>query len=272
MINKEIKGYSHEKFKTSNTHVFKYTENPERFGFVIRQYEWLKDAQSFFPENSFDYLELIKDKNICGYVMNNIKTEELTIDDAPKIINIIDKFTNIKHSEICIYSMNNFKTYSEYVKKVIIKNLDEFTFLDLELYDKLLNKYCDFADKQKSYCHGDFTIDNMLKDKNNNKIILIDPNKRDDLWSSYLLDIAKLYQETFSKRLDLYEEIEKLVKKEFNFSEDEMNFIDLLHVSHYIRMIPYTRKYPEIHRQKIDQLKNLYSLKVKSLEHYEKSK
>lgn len=48
-----------------------------------------------------------------------------------------------------------------------------------------------------SYCHGDLTLENVLV--NDDRIVLIDPNSKADLFQSFILDLGKLLQSTYGK-------------------------------------------------------------------------
>jgi len=94
-----------------------------------------------------------------------------------------------------------------------------------------LKKIEGFMNENKSFGHGDFSIDNMIV--NNNNLYLIDPILRQDLYSSYLLDVAKL--KVSCKRFnenDLYNYYDKKYK---NFN------MKILEISHWVRMRKYSK-------------------------------
>ena len=245
------KGYSHETFKYGNTHVFKYTEDPKRFGFVERQYEWLKKAQDIIPQHAFTYLKKVNDGKVCGYIMERITPQELQVSDIGSIFKAIWELT---HTEVTVpKNMHELQTYQKYVTEVVSKNIDDFKFIDVYLFDQEFYKYYELAKIQRSYCHGDMTIDNILKAENG-QVIFIDPNYRLDLWQSHYLDVAKLYQETCFNFPELYTEIRDYASK----NRYDLQFLDLLHITHYIRMIPYVKTRPEVYAEKLEKLQILY--------------
>lgn len=258
---KNIKGFSHENFKIADSHIFKFSTDPKRFDFVRQQYEWLKYAKEHISTYAFDYIELIQDEFVCGYAMERIQnSEEINASDVENILEGIKNIKDSCHTDFTLLK-THFDTYRSYIRKIIIKNLDIFNFIDVEKYNECLMKYDSCANSHYSYCHGDLTTDNILK--KDNRLIFIDSNYRPDLWQSYLLDIAKLYQETFFDAPLLFENIKNKAQRKFNLTQEEMNLIDLLHISHYIRMIPYVTKYPNIYKEKIKKLKELYKKQIK---------
>jgi capsule biosynthesis phosphatase len=98
----------------------------------------------------------------------------------------------------------------------------------------MLENISHFMNNNSSFSHGDFSIDNMIT--NNNTLYLIDPNSVPDLYSSYLLDLAKLkvscrrFNET-----ELYDYYD-------NSKMADTKTIKLLEITHWIRM----RKYLEV--------------------------
>lgn len=250
------KGFSKEDFKFFENSILKYTQNFNRFDFVKKQYDWLKLSQKIIPENSFSYLKLIKFNDICGYFMEFIKDEEPKNEND--VLSILTAVKQLKNYDYMFEKISYFFTYINYIDKVINDNKDYFENFNIEKYIYLLSKYIKIADKNISFAHGDLTTDNIVKSKN--KLILIDPNFRTDIWSSYLLDIAKLYQETFFTKHELQKQIEKNAKEIFNLNKDELMLINLLHISHYIRMIPYLKDKPEILKDRLVNLKYLEEL------------
>ena len=99
----------------------------------------------------------------------------------------------------------------------------------------VLNKHEKYANSHTSYCHGDLTFDNVIFNKD--RIILIDPNYKNNMWQSCLLDIAKLLQE--SDKYELREEIMRCYSKRYGRQNGELKFIKSLELTHYVRMWPY---------------------------------
>lgn len=96
-----------------------------------------------------------------------------------------------------------------------------------------LRNITDFMDKNKTFCHGDFTVDNMIIQDHN--IFMIDPNPTD--YSSWLLDVSKL-QQSF-RRFQLSGDLAYIQKRYSYYSVERI--ILLLEISHWIRMLKYVR-------------------------------
>jgi len=134
--------------------------------------------------------------------------------------------------------LQEFKKIPSYVDfNVYIKRIENH----LELYnpkyknfvlEKLKSIEC-FMNKNKSFCHGDFSIDNMIcRDE---KIYLIDPNYDENSYSSWLLDLSKLLMSTKRFNEDL---IYKFFKEKYKNISNTLNILEL---SHWIRMRKYTK-------------------------------
>jgi hypothetical protein len=234
-----LTGLSSENFKKGDTHILKYTNDKSRFAFIEKQYEWLVHAKKHLPEYSFNCLRYIKDDNTTGYLMEYIEPEELSVSDVPRIIEGVNKLKEIPIGIGPRYI--NYHGYVKYVIDIVIKNIDLFAFIDVDLLENELLRYDTPSYHWSSYCHGDLTIDNIIKHKD--RIVFIDSNYRDDLWQSYLLDYAKLYQETIFKKPELFHSFEQEILKSFSIdNKDNMkSFLYLLLLTHFIRMIPYAK-------------------------------
>lgn len=268
------KGYSKETFKYGDYQVLKYTDDRNRFDFMKNQFDWLHGAKyNLGIQYSFNSVELFcEPTKSVGYIMDYINNiQEISETDIIPILSGIKKIKNltsaVQTSEYCVKSIGgqNFNVYCDYIKQIIVKNLDIFHFIDVNKFITVLMNFENIANDAKSYCHGDLTIDNILKhtdDTLNNhpitKYIFIDPNYREDLWCSYLLDISKLYQETYFDNVSLYDKIKIEARKQFILDYDTMLLLDLLLITHYIRMIPYLINRPHIFKIKIEELKQLY--------------
>ncbi|MCK9574631.1 MAG: hypothetical protein WC979_01860 [Candidatus Pacearchaeota archaeon] len=266
----EVKGYSHEKFKIGSHTVYKYTNDIHRKQFVERQFYWLNIMKDKFPEYGFSHLYLISEIEETGFSMNKIDAKPMNKNNAADLVRIArhiklpasERFganasmwleqnmpTNFANG---IPPKLTFEAYIEYLKKIVLRNPDLFEGFDWFAYEPLILKYSQFANSSLSYFHGDFTVDNILWD--GEKYTLIDPNFKNDMWPSYLLDLSKLFQETRFSDMEFFNEIFNEIKTQFNFNNDKMNFIELLEIGHYIRMIPYVVKYPEVFKVKLERL------------------
>ena len=114
--------------------------------------------------------------------------------------------------------------FSSYVNRIKEKGLDE-------KYAKQLNTYSDFFNKNKSFCHGDASIDNILcRDKT---VYYIDPIYLPDVYSSWTLDISKVL--TSLRRFDKMDDYNAIKEKYRGI----VNELDALEMSHWLRMYNY---------------------------------
>ena len=124
---------------------------------------------------------------------------------------------------------NDFETYINRIKEHIILNDDLNKFNIIEI----LNGIKDIMNKERSFSHGDFTLDNIII---NDKIpYFIDPIFIKDLYSSYLLDLAK-----FGVSCYIYDNVEYYNKFLTDFCTDNLNIIFKLMLSEFIRIFKYS--------------------------------
>ena len=183
--------------------------------------------------------------------------------DFDDILNIIIKIKNIKTKSYDVY---NFQTYlnrifdhiyesTKYDSVIHLYHFMNVPKIDFDEYLSELKKYENYYNSEISFCHGDLTLENIMFD-GYDKIKIIDPNRPESLWSSWLLDISKLYQsihlgyEDIFKNRSIYENDFNVVFKLFDDRKDLLKIIEkklkyninavlLLEISHYIRMIKY---------------------------------
>lgn len=99
--------------------------------------------------------------------------------------------------------------------------------LDCSKIEQLGLKFSEIANENKSFCHGDFSVDNILWHKN--EPVLIDPIDMSDSYSSWVIDYSKLIQ-SFD-RTELY--------PNYDSSLLPGAFLDFLIMSHWLRLIKY---------------------------------
>jgi len=153
---------------------------------------------------------------IClEYIENNC---ELKVEEIDKILQI---FKNIP-------AYIDFETYINRIKDHMnLYNPNYKSFIIEELWKINL-----FMNENKSFCHGDFSIDNMIcKD---NKIYLIDPNYDENLYQSWLIDLSKLLMSAKRFNNDL------IYNYFYNKYKNLKNVLKLLELTHWIRMRKYT--------------------------------
>lgn len=94
------------------------------------------------------------------------------------------------------------------------------------------------ADANRSFCHGDYSMDNIIVNRNNDMFV-IDPIPMAGIYSSWLLDATKLIQ-SVERYLDVGNLVEIFKGKLVNNSTSE-KLIDLLVLSHWIRILKYAK-------------------------------
>lgn len=112
----------------------------------------------------------------------------------------------------------------------------------------LLYQWESFMDQHKSFCHGDLTIGNTIVHKD--YVYLIDPNPTRNVWTSYLLDYAKLYQSLHFNYdtvfMDQEEPLVSYADLAAVLTQKDLHMpVLVLELTHWIRMIKY--KEPKWH-------------------------
>lgn len=224
---KELKnGWSGASVELRNNKVFKTHKDS------LSVSKWYKIAKHFF--NVPKVYSLIGNTLCMEFINNN---DDFNLDE---IITIIDKFSNIK--------VDSF-SFDSYIKR--IENHCDF---NLKFYEVLpLLKLIEYdCNNLKSFCHGDFSIDNILV--NDKKHFLIDPIYDENCYSSFLLDISKLMC-SFRKNMMSIEY--DYLKSKFKHLE---SILDILEITQWIRIYKYA---PEIEKENIEKIiyKLLYEFK-----------
>lgn len=150
--------------------------------------------------------------------MDYIKeSRHVTIDD---LIKIYHSFYNTRP----IYN-KDFKTYINRVQQhldLYSPSYSDWLITELELES-------DYFNRNKTGCHGDLSIDNIICAESD--VYLIDPNVPSDVYESVLLDISKtLVSLRRFDKIDTYNVLNKLYASKH---------IKLLEITHWIRMRKY---------------------------------
>lgn len=157
--------------------------------------------------------------------------QNFKIDDVNKDI---EKFSFYNLSDI------KFDTYVERMKKHCDANNDFYEVLNL------LEKEKDFYDKNSSFCHGDFSIENIIQ--TDRGMFLIDPIYSPDGWSSYLLDISKMMHSyrKYNRMFEYSVFLNMWMKKDmhglntvYNTEHIKKYLLQLLEITQWIRVIKY---------------------------------
>jgi capsule biosynthesis phosphatase len=221
-------------------------------------YEMMKDHVRVPKMHSIIY-DTIDMEFVEGVLMSKLHGLGImmSINEAYKIV--IEKFSHMSGTG------HSFDSYVERVKDHLMLSDCSFTEEVLEI----LKNETQYFNRHSSFCHGDLTLENMIVE-DGGTICFIDPNYDRDCWSSYLLDIAKMYQ---SVRFNY--EFEFTGNRTCEYPLEAMKFfkiqshshlhVTILEMTHWIRMLKY--KKTETERKKIkDNVQNLISeIKTMSL-------
>ena len=137
------------------------------------------------------------------------------------------------------YYHHNIPNFDTYIERIRSHGQDK-------KYLIILEKYSQFYNKNRSFCHGDASIDNILcRDKT---LYFIDPIYLPEVYSSWLLDISKNL--TSLKRFDRIKDYEYVLGKYSHIKNELL----VLEMSHWIRM----KKYHPNPNYVMNQVENLY--------------
>lgn len=195
---------------------------------------------------------LIGDTLCLEYIDNNSewKVEDLvevikTLKSMPdfannsKFINYVER-VDLRHVNHVNNSEWNILPTWKYIKEVLACRM--FSRQDMTFMEFISD------DVFKTFCHGDFSVDNILC--NDGKIYMIDPIYEIDskTWNSWLLDASKLLM-SLNKNGMIYQYNDfriKFAKHITNISNtDALIILDLLEVMQWIRILKYAPSYNE---------------------------
>lgn len=157
------------------------------------------------------------------------------------------------------HALNIFSMYRTYVPfENYINRIRAHCDFNLDFYDivPLLKEKEEYFNKYNTFCHGDFSIENIIQtDKG---MYLIDPIWNEKNWSSYLLDISKLLHSyrKYNRMFEYEVFLNGWVKNNGN-SIDEYS-IKLLEITQWIRVIKYVKN-PDLKDQYSKMIKELLS-------------
>lgn len=192
--------------------VYKTAENS------INAAAWFKKTETLDTINIPKIYSLIGD-TIC---MDFIKVDTNKTVNQLTLINLINTFKKVESSSPDFYTYRN----------RVSDHLSLFPY-KINGFESLLSESEHFYNKHKSFCHGDFTTDNILVTTYGDHF-LIDPIYLFDVYSSWLLDVSKL---AMSYKLNLStHEYDKLYK---TFKQHTYH-IKLLELTQWIRIRKYS--------------------------------
>lgn len=218
------KGLSGAKVSRVGEWVFKTQNSPEEALLVV---DWYKRTSTI--------LDTPKVHSVVGSTIQLEYVEHSGIPTEEQFWSVIQKIRTVGD-----VSKTNWGSYilrcEEHIKQIQNSEL-RLTSL------KMLNKtsWDEIAEKYQSWCHGDFTVDNVLLSTSGHPI-LIDPIPMGNCWSSWLLDVSKLAQ-SYSR--NGYLERRNHLYYQLNLHPEEIEFVKFLEWTHWLRMLKYTQD-PEL--------------------------
>ncbi|WP_251554023.1 HAD hydrolase-like protein [Neobacillus muris] len=218
-----------------------------------------------------------------------IKTPNIIFYNEEKIImeyingtTLYSKYNHEIHSKKLINLIENIKSipqkksydFDTYIERVLYHKLQfEYEKELVDIFDRaidLLRSNIEFFSSNKSYCHGDLTLNNIVVKSND--FYLIDPNNSKRMYSSWLLDVSKLMQSSRN-----YEFIFGLSYKNNKVQVGkirELIFLRyhkiygkllLLELTHWLRMLKYKQK----NNEHFKQCKNICIEIIKEMDLYD---
>lgn len=252
-------GYTSEKFTINidETRIYKYTNDHTRIEFLKTQMSHLKKIGEKYPDTVPSNIQWEDMSTAWGYSMEYIKDANRINDSHLKnVIILIEHCSRILPKD----SIPDFITFHSYIKDVLAKNAElyvteDFTYL-INNFLTDLQRLSSYFNEEKSSCHGDFTMENILV--SGERIVVIDPIYKSEQWSSWLQDIAKFYQNIYfsdvPKTLLFTEKIDLIAAGK---SIPLYKMIHMLMITNYIRMFPYIKDKPEIFVERYKEFKIL---------------
>jgi len=169
--------------------------------------------------------------------------QRFKIEEINKIINIFSMYRTYVP----------FETYIDKIQDHCKINNDFFEILPL------LKEREDYFNKYNTFCHGDFSIENIIQ--TDNGMFLIDPLWKAHSWSSYLLDITKLMHSyrKYNRMFEYEVFLNGWISNGKNLDEYSLK---LLEITQFIRVIKY-QKNAEAKKEYINLTKQIMNEVIK---------
>ncbi len=230
----ELKGGSGQLIRKLNNKIDKITETNSALMTLMRNS--IPVPEIYFSNNDKIIMDYVDGDLLCNQYSNEKHFKKLmALQDNIKKINYIngcstDTYVRRLESHSKYFSADSELTYTfNYCSRYLLEHQEIFN-------------------RERSFCHGDFTLSNIIvKD---NDLIVIDPNINENTMSSWLLDISKLLQSTrgyeyvfgiSNKANDL--ELTGLRKNIMNsLSPELVPLVEILELSHWLRMLKYKKE------------------------------
>lgn len=263
-MNKHI-GYTSEQFDVSEGRIFKYTVDPNRIEFLKTQMNHLQSIGEKYPGSVPADIRW-EDRPIdgkYGYSMEYIEdAQRLSDSHLSKVIILIDHCSNLWPQT----QTPLFCTFVAYIQSVIDKGgINIYDEADMFFFEReyipSLERMANYFNEERGSCHGDFTMENILV--SDTRLVMIDPIRKTEMWSSWLQDVAKFYQNIYfydvPKTLLFTEKIDFIAAGK---TTPVYKMVYLLMISNYIRMFPYIKNDKALFDKRYAEFKTLINTPV----------
>lgn len=126
--------------------------------------------------------------------------------------------------------------YRKYIDRCCNRLPDEKS-IDLFLREYLLKEY---ENTPYTFGHGDASFENIMSDKYGKEVYFIDPIQEESLYSSWVIDLGKLYASYFLKTTPLSDRIiERNLEKNHLYKNINIKTIQIHAIANLCRMYPY---------------------------------
>jgi capsule biosynthesis phosphatase len=198
------------------------------------QAHWYNSAGSLchVPKVNTYYGDTLDMEFLDGVSLNDVCTKE----HIDYLVDLLTRFSDIKVTN------SNWQTMVDRVKDHMSLNAvrNESDIIKLLESDQV----ADFMNIEASFSHGDLTFENCIV--RGEKVYLIDPNCPGNVYSSWVMDVGKIYQSLHSSYEESFSGFEAKVDKEDLFSHllglfkpNFSRYFLLCEMIHYIRMLKY---------------------------------
>lgn len=156
---------------------------------ALEQVQWFREAKYYETVDGIRIID-VYEHGLRWYTMQHISGHIAT--HEPQTVFIERMYEQINHWRT-IYPTTN-GTWSSYINR-LYEHAETTKSHLLHIAVEMVEAYEPF---EQSFCHGDLTLENILIDHNGDAW-LIDPNRKDDLFQSWILDCGKLLQSTHTQ-------------------------------------------------------------------------
>ena len=196
-----------------------------------------------YPGKVVEWYEAAEDRGfkvpkIHSLIGNTIKMERLYsyLGSIDTIIQKIMKFDGRVPLEGYQEPRTQVALYRKYIDRCCNRIPDEEN-IDLFLRKYLLKEY---ENTPYTFGHGDASFENIMSDKYGKEVYFIDPIQEESLYSSWVIDLGKLYASYFLKTTPLSDRmIERNLEKNHLYKNINIKTIQIHAIANLCRMYPY---------------------------------